>query len=71
MTKPKVWILTREPNQYDQYGEYFVEVFAKKPTAAQLLALDVLEGDVSHVLKGGGRRMPEDEWWHLRSRELV
>lgn len=33
-----VWILTTEYNDYDQYGEYFLQAFASKPTPEQLVA---------------------------------
>lgn len=37
----KVWILTREENQYDQYGEYFENVWLHKPTEEELLEIGV------------------------------
>jgi len=30
------WVLTYSVNAYDQYGEYFLAVFAEKPTAEKL-----------------------------------
>lgn len=31
-----MWVLTREYNNYDQHGEYFVAAFKEKPTFAQM-----------------------------------
>jgi hypothetical protein len=61
-----VWILTREENQYDQYGEYFVAVYANKPTKEQLRKVRVYEHALDWVLdNGGGRKDIEDTWWYL------
>ena len=65
-----VWVLTREVNDYDQHGEYFVAVFGSKPTHEQLTALDVPKTRLRHVLNGGGRVEFEDEWFHLRSHAI-
>ena len=78
----KVWVLTREINEYEQDGEYFVAVFKNKPTAIQLKAYisknrmhnqlhsleDVLE---NLLLTGGGRLSYEDEWFFLREQEAA
>lgn len=78
----KIWILTREHNQYDQEGEYFVAAFASKPTHGRLAK--VLSGDgyanladvmaavayLEHVLEGGGREEDEDVWYNLREEPL-
>lgn len=62
-----VWVLTREINQYDQDGEYFVAVFGEKPTEADLLANGVFSAETAkHVLNSGGRINTENEWWYLR-----
>ena len=61
----KVWLLTKECNDYNQYGEYFVAVFAKKPTSQQLSKLDIHEELLEHVLAGGGRVGDEFEWFNL------
>jgi hypothetical protein len=60
-----IWILTEEYNQYDQYGEYFVAVFASKPTWEQLKAHGVPQNRWHHVLGGGGRVEYEDHWFNL------
>lgn len=62
----KVWILTEEHNQYDQYGEYFLAVFAEKPTSEKLKKHGVHESEIEHVLNGGGRKKYEDQWYYLR-----
>lgn len=67
----KVFVLTREINQYDQDGEYFVAVFAQKPTAAQLMEHGVSQNRLRLTMNGGGRsEAMENEWFHLREREL-
>ncbi len=62
-----VWILTREENDYDQSGEYFVAVFMSKPTHEQLTANGVETRFLRHVLNGGGRtKQFENTWFHLK-----
>ena len=69
-----IWVLTREINQYDQDGEYFVAVFAGKPDEPQLASAlgcatplsDAGRHLVEHILKGGGRQSTEDQWYFLR-----
>lgn len=69
--KCKVWILTREENQYDQYGEYYVAAFETKPTHQQLTDHGVERKFLRHTLNGGGRTAQyEDTWFHLREEEL-
>ena len=76
----KIWVLTTEVNAYDQYGEYFVCVFASKPTFHEVKAavlkdskyidksiLDVTCGNL--VRNGGGRIDDEDCWYFLREVE--
>lgn len=65
----KVWILTREINMYDQDGEYFVAVFANKPTHQQLTECGVATNRLRHTLNGGGRVECEDEWFILTEQE--
>jgi hypothetical protein len=67
----KAWILTREINEYDQDGEYFVAVFRSKPSheiLEDILNIDPYYGKklIEHILAGGGRRDNEHEWYHLR-----
>ena len=80
MSNKTVWVLTREINQYDQDGEYFVAVFSAKPTTLLLadtfsaLNVDCGETNISGALAfyerlagGGGRSAEmENEWFHLR-----
>ena len=65
-----VWVLTREVNDYDQHGAYFVAVFGCKPTHEQLTALEVPTHRLRHVLNGGGRIDSEYEWFNLESHLL-
>ena len=66
----KVWVLTREENQYDQYGEYYCVVFSKKPTIQQLMEHVGGKKTAEHVLSsGGGRISYEDTWYFLREVE--
>lgn len=62
----EIWVLTREINQYDQDGEYFVAVYVGKPHHTQLTASGVPQNRLRHVLDGGGRVGVEYEWFHLR-----
>jgi len=63
----KVWILTSEYNDYDQHGEVFEGVFAKKPTSAQIQKFcGITESGADHVLAGGGRQRHEDSWYILK-----
>ena len=66
-----VYVLTREINEYDQDGEYFVEVFLDKPSRSQLISCGVPEYRLDHVLKGGGRVKDEYKWFNLRKEKLA
>ena len=76
----KVWVLTREINEYDQDGEYFEAVFAKKPTVKKLAEAlkgkihisDIMEALVlcEHILSCGGRQGVEHTWFNLREVEV-
>jgi hypothetical protein len=67
-----IWVLTREINQYDQDGEYFVAAFNRKPAVDDLLSalgwsnLQESLDCANHILAGGGRQGTEEEWFHLR-----
>jgi len=61
-----VWILTREENQYDQFGEYFVAVFFEKPTVDQIMKeADCDEVYAKHILNGGGRTQRYENTWYF------
>lgn len=65
------WVLTEEHNLYDQQGEYFVDVFREKPTLQQLInVVGCAEDYAAHILSGGGRVYPEDQWYFLREVEM-
>lgn len=70
-----VWVLTTKHNCYDQYGEYFQNVFAYKPGADQLINEGVNPFDVDHVLSGGGWRNEHphagEVCWVLTEQELT
>lgn len=78
----KVWVLTREINEYDQDGAYFEAVFKSKPTvkqiAEQLAGSGCAKGDImnalalcEHILTGGGRQGIEHEWFNLEEVDAV
>ena len=64
-----IWILTREINQYDQDGEYFVGAWNQKPTHQMLAELGVPQNRLRKVLDGGGRVYPEEEWFYLKEQK--
>lgn len=67
----KIWILTSEYNEYDQYGEYFIEAFIIKPQSKDISKLIGVSKDVAdHILNGGGRVDTEHVWYNLREREI-
>lgn len=51
----KIWILTCEYNEYDQYGEYFCEVYKDKPTHQQLTSAGVETKFLRTTLNNTGR----------------
>lgn len=65
-----VWILTEEYNGYDQYGEYFLDVFETKPSREQLAeVINILPDskEMTRLLEGGGRSHKyEDQWYFLK-----
>mgnify|MGYP006935484260 CR=1 FL=1 len=65
-----IWILTKEVNDYDQYGQYFVSAFNSKPTFHQLFDLGLSKEQAKHLLEtGGGRIEWENEWYFLKEVE--
>ena len=63
-----IWILTREINEYDQDGEYFVDAWNEKPSHQLLTAAGVPQNRLRHVLNGGGRVGFENQWFYLREK---
>jgi len=65
-----IWIITKEYNEYDQFGEYFVAAFSAKPTFSQLKEL-ITESDdiVGRLTRGGGRRDSEYHWYNLHEQK--
>ena len=63
----RVLILTSEHNAYDQFGEYFEEVFTENPTIEKLKAATGRNDDYCEWLlkTGGGRQGTEDFWYKL------
>ena len=66
----KVWILTTEYNEYDQYGEYFIAVFSQLPSVRDLASFTIPADQCEHVRKGGGRIAAEQQWWFLREHKI-
>lgn len=63
----KIWVLTTEYNEYDQFGEYFVAAWRQKPTKDQLQPLTSMNDfGLDHLLKGGGRLEYEYQWYNLK-----
>jgi hypothetical protein len=58
----KLWIVTREENQYDQYGEYFVAAFTYRPSDSDLRFI------AAWPATGRSINM-EDTWFNLREVE--
>lgn len=78
----KVWVLTREVNEHNQYGEYFETVFTSKPSvkaladyfsAGALNAKNVMEAValLEHIRNGGGRCGTEHTWYTLNEVEVT
>ena len=63
----KIWILTEEYNEYDQYGAYFTAAFKDKPTPEQLkIHTECTEEYNSWLIEsGGGRQNTTDRSWYL------
>jgi len=60
-----LWVLTKEYNDHDQHGEYFICIFEGKPSSFQLMENGVSSHCTNHVLEGGGRIGQEYEWYYL------
>lgn len=73
----KIWILTKEYNQYNQFGAYYVEAFVNKPTFDQIFdrlkkfyGYAPTEDECYHILSGGGRISDEYMWFTLHHEEI-
>ena len=67
-----MWILTREHNDYDQHGSYYVMAWTYCPSTLDVTnAIGTKEYtfDAEHiVMNGGGRQLPyreHDVWFNL------
>ena len=68
-----VWILTEFHNDYNQHGDYFIQVWRDRPTVEQLVEVtDYNEEHCEWILKtGGGRRdVSYDVWYYLVPHEI-
>lgn len=68
-----VWVLTREINEYNQEGEYFIAAYQDKPDLDKLkeTITDVSDDYLEHILTTGGRLKYEEEWYRLCLVELL
>jgi len=65
--KNKIYILTRQENDYNQHGEYYETYFIGKPTVKQIINWTGHDEEYAKwVLNGGGRKDDEDVWYNLR-----
>lgn len=62
-----MWVVTREINEYNQEGDYFVSVYTEKPSFSQLKALLpwLADATIGKLTRGGGREKDEEEWFYL------
>ena len=61
----KVWVLTREVNDYNQYGEYLEACFKEKPAIEQLSTITGLTKTYWERNPIGGREGDESVWYNL------
>ena len=71
----KLYILVSEVNEYDQYGQYFRDVWDHKPSEKELdkaltekcggTAYPIEEVISNLINNGGGRIKKEWEWFYL------
>lgn len=65
MKNQTLWVLTREINDHNQDGEYFVAAWRERPDHHQLHAAGVPFKIMNWVENGGGRKKYEEEWFYL------
>jgi hypothetical protein len=77
--KNTIWVLTREINEYNQDGEYFVCVFKEKPSIDKFREVIneakhgyaiISEQKILHYYENKGRLGMEDEWFYLEEKEF-
>lgn len=62
----KIYILTKEYNAYDQYGEYYVKVFKEFTSPTELAeCMGCGVEYVDHMYHGGGRQGSEHVWFNI------
>lgn len=67
----KIWVLTREINEYYQDGEYFMTAFTNEPIIHQLNEQGLTDEEAEYVLHyGGGRMGLEYQWYYLNEISL-
>lgn len=61
-----IWVLTKEYNDYNQHGEYYVAAFKEKPSTEMIKTIINCSDDMAAwILSGGGREGIEDVWYNL------
>lgn len=64
-----IWVLTKEVNDYNQHGEYFIAAWGYKPSSLDLSYVLGYYTDspvIQHLIHGGGGRQGvEDVWYYL------
>mgnify|MGYP006935486334 CR=1 FL=1 len=67
----KLYIITSEHNDYNQYGEYYIKAYKEFPTVEQLMSdLDIRELEANYLFNGGGRQAKEDQWYNLHIEDI-
>lgn len=58
--------MTKEYNDYNQYGEYYIVAFKEKPSIEMITTVIGCSDDMAaRILSGGGREGIEDVWYNL------
>lgn len=61
-----IWVLTKEYNDYNQYGEYYIAAFKEKPSTEMIKTVISCSDEMAAwILSGGGREGVEDVWYNL------
>lgn len=65
-----IWVLTKEYNDYNQYGEYYISAFKEKPSIEMITNIVGCSDELAEwILSGGGREGYEDVWYNLIEKE--